>query len=299
MNNYDVIIIGGSYAGLSAAMALGRSLRKVLIIDGGKPCNRQTPHSHNFLTQDGETPLAISTKAKAQVLAYPTITFSQDLAVTAQQTNGGFAITTANEKTYLGNKLILTTGVKDIFPAIKGFAECWGISVLHCPYCHGYEVKDENLGIIANGEMAFELCRLIDNWTKDLTLFTNGEPMLTTEQLALLQAKNIKIVAKEIAELIHKEGHLQHILFTDGTIHQLTAIFARGTMEHHTSVAQQLGCSLDENGYLTVNQFQETTVKGVYAAGDCTTMLRSVASAISTGNLAGVFANKDLINERF
>lgn len=298
-NVYDVIIIGGSYAGLAAAMALGRSLRKVLIIDAGQPCNRQTPHSHNFLTRDGESPANLAQLAKTQVLTYPSVSFLTDVAIAAKQVEQGFVVTTAKGEKFSSRKLLLATGVKDVFPDIKGFAACWGITVLHCPYCHGYEVNHTNLGIIANGDMAFELSKLIYNWTKDLSLFTNGPSTLSKEDTALLQKKNINIISKEIAELVHIDGVLQHILFTDGSKHVLKAIFGRGTFEQPTGLAQDLGFSLNEQGYIAVNEFQETTVKGVFAAGDCTTMMRSISASVNSGNLSGVFMNKDMINEDF
>ena len=296
---YDVIIIGGSYAGLSAAMALGRSLRNVLIIDAGEPCNRQTPHSHNFLTRDGETPNAISQIAKAQVLAYPTINFLEGTVNEAKQTAQGFSVSTNSGESFNARKLIITTGIKDIFPDIKGFAECWGITVLHCPYCHGYEVKHEDIGIIANGDAAFEFCKLIYNWTKNLTLFTNGKSTLSAAQTAKLTAKNINIVEKEIEELVNDNGQLKRILFKDETIHPLKAIFARGTLEQHGTFANDLGCELMDSSYIKVNEMQETSIKGVFAAGDCSVMMRSVALSVSGGNMAGAIANKQLLEEDF
>src|SRR5690606_37550650 len=160
-NYYDVIIVGGSYAGLSAAMALGRSLRKVLVIDSGFPCNRQTPHSHNFITQDGETPFAISQKAREQVMRYPTVRFLDDLALGAAKTATGFTVSTKSGDTFLSRKLITATGIADQLPEIKGFAACWGISVIHCPYCHGYEFRNQRTGILANGDRAFHLASLV------------------------------------------------------------------------------------------------------------------------------------------
>ncbi|HRQ88739.1 MAG TPA: NAD(P)/FAD-dependent oxidoreductase [Bacteroidia bacterium] len=140
----DAIIVGGSYAGLSAALALGRALRSVLVIDGGSPCNRQTPYSHNFITQDGENPKAIVEKAKVQVSNYGTVSFLDDLAVDGRRTEGGFAITTKTKGEFHARKLIFATGLRNIMPAIEGYADCWGISVIHCPYCHGYEYRNLN-----------------------------------------------------------------------------------------------------------------------------------------------------------
>ena len=162
-NHFDVIIIGGSYSGLSAAMALGRSLRNVLIIDSGLPCNRQTPHSHNFITQDGKQPAVIAGKARTQVLQYNTVRFLNGRAISGKKTENGFTISTQKEEVFTAKKLVFATGVKDIMPDIDGFSACWGISVIHCPYCHGYEVSNEKTGILANGDIAFHYAQLIRN----------------------------------------------------------------------------------------------------------------------------------------
>lgn len=299
MNKYDVIIIGGSYAGLSAAMALGRSLRKVLIIDAGQPCNRQTPHSHNFLTQDGQTPANISAIAKAQVLAYPTVRFFDGMAVSAHQDKDGFTVSIADGRSFVSRKLILTTGIKDIFPAIPGFAECWGITVLHCPYCHGYEVANQPLGVIANGEMAFEFSKMIHNWSKNLILFTNGTSTLTDEQTQHFKEKNIQIVSDEIAEIVHEAGIMQYVLLKNGTKYPLKSVFGRGAIEQHTAIAATMGCEFDQQNLIKVNDGQLTNIPGVFAAGDCTTLFRTVAGAVAQGNKAGVSVNKELIEEDF
>jgi thioredoxin reductase len=176
---FDVIIVGGSYSGLAAEMALGRALKKVLIIDSGKPCNAQTPNSHNFLTQDGKTPAAISTLAKQQVEKYDTVTYYNGLVTNGKKTVDTFEIKVLSGETFRANKLIFATGIQDDLPKIEGIEACWGISMLHCPYCHGYEVRKEKTGILGNGEYANELTKLISNWTNDLTLYTNGKSTLT------------------------------------------------------------------------------------------------------------------------
>lgn len=296
---YDVIIIGGSYAGLSAAMALGRAVRTLLVLDNGKPCNTQTPHSHNFLTQDGKTPKEIATVAKEQVSKYETITFVDDTAIAAAKTGNGFQISTAKGDVFKTKKIIFASGVKDELPNIEGFAECWGISVIHCPYCHGYEVRNRTTGIFANGDIAYEFTKLIWNWSKDLTLFTNGKSTLSPEQTKELQSKQINIVEKEIVKVSHQNGQLEHLVFSDGTTQRLDALYAKLGFKQNTDLPVHLGCALSESGYINVDAMQKTTVDGVFACGDNTNMMRSVANAVYSGNMAGAIASKELIAEEF
>ena len=298
-NNLDVIIIGGSYSGLSAAMALGRSLRNVLIIDGGKPCNRQTPHSHNFITQDGERPDVIAQKAKAQVLQYRTVTFLNDFAVGGQRTDNGFTITTKAGDTFTARKLIFATGIHDLLPDTEGFAACWGISVIHCPYCHGYEVKNETTGILANGDAAMHYARLVSNLTKDLTIFTNGQSTLTNEQGEKLEKNNINIVETEIDRFAHTDGQIEQLIFKNGSSASLKALYARVPFAQHSDIPQALGCELTEQGFIHVNSFQQTSIPGVFACGDNSTFMRSVATAVATGNFAGAMVNNELCDVYF
>ncbi len=298
-NHFDVIITGGSYSGLAAAMALGRALRKVLIVDSGKPCNWQTPHSHNFLTQDGKTPKEISTLAKQQVSMYDTVEFINDLATKASKIENGFEIQTSSGDIFTATKLIFATGIKDEMPDIKGFSECWGISVLHCPYCHGYEVRNETTGILGNGEYGFEFSKLISNWTKDLTLFTNGKSTLTVEQSAILEQHHIKTIEKEIQELEHINGQLQNILFKDGTKNPVKAIYTRLPFQQHCRIPEQLGCEHTEEGYIKIDNFHKTTIKDIFAAGDNVSRMRTVANAVSMGTTTGIMVNKELVEETF
>lgn len=298
-NYYDVIIVGGSYAGLSAAMSLGRALRKVLVIDAGDPCNKQTPHSHNFLTQDGMKPADLAAISREQVSKYDTISFVHDVAIKGEKKEDRFVISTSGGDEYLSSKLLFATGLKDTLPDIKGLAECWGITALHCPYCHGYEVKQSKIGIFGNGDLGFDLSKLISNWTKDLTLFTNGSSTVSEEQTNKLHRHNIRIIEKPIAELDHRSGHLRGVLFTDGTTEELSAIFLRSVLTQKCEIPVQLGCEMNEHGFLIVDGFQQTNIRGIFAAGDNTTMMRAVANAVASGNKAGAVINKDLIEESF
>lgn len=299
MDTYEVIIIGGSYSGLSAAMALGRASRTVLIIDAGEPCNRQTPHSHNFLTHDGETPAAISAKAKEQVLRYPTVTFISDKATKGIKTTEGFEISTESRKTFASKKLLLATGVKDVIPNIEGFTECWGISVIHCPYCHGYEVKGQKTGLMANGPVAEHFLPLLLQWTKDLTLFSNGKSTVSDDISAKFRQHGVAIVETEIESLQHKHGYLESITLKNGDRHEMTAMYAKIPAVQHTFIPEDLGCTINEQGLIEVDEFRRTSVAGVFASGDCTTLGRALAMAIQAGTMAGVSINNDLCTEAF
>ena len=297
--NFDVIIIGGSYSGLAAGMALGRALKHVLIIDSGKPCNRQTPYSHNFITQDGKTPKEIATLAKQQVEKYDTVKFFSGIVNNGIKTKNGFAIQTTSGEAFSAKKLIFATGIRDTMHDIEGYAECWGISVIHCPYCHGYEVRNEKTGILGNGEYGFEFSTLISNWTKDLTLFTNGTSTLTEEQTVKIKSNHIQIVETEIEKLEHTNGHLQKIIFKDGTTSSVKALYARSPFEQHCTIPETLGCELTDDGYIKTDPSQKTSIHGVFACGDNTTRIRTVANAIAMGTTAGMMANKQLAFEEF
>lgn len=298
VNSYEVIIIGGSFAGLSAAMSLGRSLRKTLIIDEGQPCNSQTPHAHNFLTQDGSTPQEISRIGRQQVEKYETISFHRGLAATVSRLTQGFSITTQNKETFYSSKLIFATGLKDIMPEIQGFSECWGISVLHCPYCHGYEVRHHKTGIIANGDIAYHYAQLISNWTSELTVFTNGKSTLSPTEVQKLSHQGIEIVETEILSLEHNYGKVEFINLIDQSKVSLHAIYSAPETRQSTHIPEQLGCQLTDEGSIVVDGFQKTTEFGIYACGD-NSNFRSVSLAVSTGSVAGIMANKDLIEETF
>lgn len=298
-NQYDVIIVGGSYSGLAAGMALGRALRKTLIIDSGKPCNMQTPYSHNFLTQDGRPPHVIAASAKEQVEKYDTVKFLKDKAIAGVKTDSGFLVTTENGEMFNTRKLIFATGISDQMPDIPGYSESWGISVLHCPYCHGYEVRGQKTGILGNGDFGFEFSGLISNWTKDLTLYSNGKSTLTSEQAMKLKGHNIEIIETEIERLEHKNGHVQHIIFKNGSKAPINAIYARSSFVQHCNIPESLGCELSEDGYIKVNPQQKTTVSGVFACGDNATRIRTVANAVAMGTTAGMMANKELIETDF
>lgn len=281
-------------------MSLGRSRRKVLVIDSGTPCNRQTPASHNFLSRDGIAPGELAAIAKKEVAAYPTVHTLSALAVGATGDDGNFSIVTDDGEEYFAAKLLFATGLQDLMPAdIPGVAECWGISVLHCPYCHGYEVADKRIGVMSNADVGYEITRLVSNWTDKLTLYTNAEPVLSDEQKEKLAHNNIIVEPKIITRLVHTNGKLEAIVFFDETTQPVDALFARLPFQQQCALPEAMGCALDKHCFIAVDSCQMTSVAGVYAAGDCTSLFRAVSAAVAGGNRAGAFINKALIEERF
>ncbi|REG87269.1 thioredoxin reductase [Winogradskyella sediminis] len=296
---FEVIIIGGSYAGLSTALTLGRSRRKTLLIDAGQPCNQQTPHSHNFLTQDGKTPKDIADVAKSQVAKYPSIHFYNGFANSAKRSQEKFEITTSNGEIFTAKKLVLATGIKDLMPAITGFNECWGISVVHCPYCHGYEIRNKNTAIIANGEHAFHLAALVINLTSKVTIITANKDQFNEHQLKILKQNNIRIIEKDVSAIQHQNGQLKSLIFKDATSEDFDCAYASIPFELHSNIAASLGCEFTEHGHIKVNPMQKTTVEGVFACGDNSSPMRSVANAVQGGNFTGAVINNELSKELF
>lgn len=296
---FDVIIVGGSYAGLSAAMALGRALRQVLLIDAAKPANRFTPYSHNFITHDGKRPDEIATLARQQVEKYLSVRQIEGFVVSAEKVDHEFIIGLDTGTQFVSTKLIFATGIIDLMPNIPGFADCWGRSVLHCPYCHGYEVRNTRTGILGKGDYAFEFGSLISNWTRELIIFTNGPAALNAEQKLKLDRHHIPVIEHRIKALHHDQGYLKNISFENGHSTMLSTIYARPGFKQHTNLPVQMGCELTPEGYIKIDSSQRTTVPGVYACGDNVTRLRTVSSAVAMGTIAGMMANKDLITETF
>ncbi|MDD7886752.1 NAD(P)/FAD-dependent oxidoreductase [Flavivirga sp. 57AJ16] len=261
--------------------------------------NTRTPHSHNFLTHDGKTPQEISVLAKQQVEKYETVKFYNGLAMSGTKTEKGFEITTGTKEKFTAKKLIFATGIKDIMPDIKGFSECWGISIIHCPYCHGYEYRNQNTAILANGAKAFHLATLVNNLTDNITILTTGKADFSSEQFDKLNKHGIKIIETKISEFENENGHLRNVVFDDSTKISFDAAYAAIPFIQHSDIPVSLGCKLSELGYIHVDDFQKTTIQGIYACGDNSNMMRSIANAVYSGNVTGAVVNGELSNEPF
>ena len=227
-------------------------------------------------------------------MKYDSVSFMEDRATAGTKTNDGFIIETLKSASYHAKKLIFATGITDLVPDVKGFKACWGISIIHCPYCHGYEFRNQETGIMANGERAFHIATLVKNLTGDVTIFTTGPAEFSPEQLQKLERQKIRIIEEPIVEAIHKNGKLQHITLNNGERLPFAALYAAFPFSQHSLIPESLGCEMTEQGHIKIDGFQQTSVSGIYACGDNSAMMRSVANAVYAGNLAGAAVNKEI-----
>ncbi|MCX5493522.1 NAD(P)/FAD-dependent oxidoreductase [Kaistia dalseonensis] len=294
--HYDAIIIGGSFAGLSAAMQLARARRKVLVIDAGLPRNRFAEASHGFLGQDGKAPHEIMREGRRQLLLYPTVEFIDGMAVRARQEDQHFSVTLADGREAEGSKLILAIGRRDELPAIPGLEERWGATVLHCPYCHGYEVAGRQLGVLANHPGSPHQGLLIPDWGPT-TYFTQGTFEPSEEEAAGMIARGAVIERTPIVACLGPAPRLEGVRLADGRILPVEAIFTASKTHMASPLAEQLGCAFDAGmtgPILRVDDWKQTTVPGVYAAGDAANPMHNATLASASGVLAGVAAHRSL-----
>jgi thioredoxin reductase len=295
--SHDVIVVGGSFAGLSAAMQLARARRRVLVIDAGRPRNRFAAAAHGFLGQDGKPPREIQQEALRQLLAYPTVAFVEGEAVSASRTDRGFAVVLADGGEAAATCLILAIGMADELPPIPGLQERWGATVLHCPYCHGYEVAGRPLGVLANHALSTHQAGMLPDWGPT-TYFTQGEFEPDPAQAAYLASRGVSIERSPVIELLGAAPALEAVRLVDGRIVPVAALFTAARMRMASPLAEQLGCALDDGPLgprLRVDDFKQTTVPGVFAAGDAATPMHNATLASASGVMAGVCAHRSLM----
>lgn len=297
---YDAIVVGGSFAGLSAALQLARARRRVLVIDSGLPRNRFAAHAHGFLGQDGRPPREIIAEASRQLALYPTVSRVDGEAVDARDGGDGFLVTLAGGREERAARLVLATGVRDELPPVDGMRERWGATVLHCPYCHGYEVADQPLGVIANHPMSAHQAALIPDWGPT-TYFTQGVFEPDGEQSAALAARGVVIERTPVVELLGTAPALDAVRLSDGRIVRVGAVFTAPRTHMASPLPAALGCAMDDGPqgrYLRLDDFKQTTVPGVYAAGDAASPMHNATLASAAGVMAGVGAHQSLVAHR-
>ncbi|WP_160645518.1 NAD(P)/FAD-dependent oxidoreductase [Chengkuizengella marina] len=295
---YDVVIVGGGPAGLSAALVLGRSKRKILLIDENKPRHAVTAESHGFLTRDGIKPKEFKKIAKDQVSTYKNVKHKNDCVINVVKSEGFFETETLKGAKYHSRKILFATGIIDQLPRIIGLSEVYGRSAFPCPYCDGWEVKDQPLAVIGNSERIFEYTRSVHNWSPNLILFTNGSANLSLENKRDLVRHNIKVKETKIKQIISNNGMLKRIQLENGTIISRAAAFIEGIKETQScKIPEKLGCKIDGNGAYITKQNGLSEVPGLYIIGDAKNLFSGLIKSASEGYCAGVSINSEIIRE--
>lgn len=295
---WDAIVIGGSFAGLSAAMQLARGQRQVLLIDAGEPRNRFAAQSHGFFAADGAEPTELRGRAWQQLLAYPTVKFRQSRVNTAQKlADGNFCISDETAQQYQGKVLILATGLTDTLPVIEGLAPRWGKSVIHCPYCHGYEFRQQPIAVIATGEASIHQAAILPDWGP-VTYFSQGKFMPDAEQLALLQRRGVSLEHTVVTAVEGEGFDINHMLLADGRRVPAKVVYVAPKTSFGHTLAQQLGCELEQGplgAYIKTDAMQLSSLPGLYAAGDMASPMHNGMLAAAAGVRAGAAAHRYLM----
>lgn len=292
--NFDVLIVGGGPAGLSAALYLGRACKSVAVVDAGRPRHAVSEGVHNFLTREGMPPAALRAEAWAQMTAYPTVHHVDGAVVRRLERQGDRWLADAGDTgTWRARAVLLAPGVVDEHPEIPGYRERWGRSIHHCPYCHGWEMRDLPLAVLAWGEAASHLAPLLKGWTGDVAVVSHGEPLEPSIQ-SVLEAANIPVYPQRIVALEGPGSHLEAIRFADGSSLERRGLFVKPTQRQVALVAG-LDLDLDESGYVEVNEQQHTSLSMLWAAGDLTARQpQQVLEAAAAGGRAAGSINAAL-----
>ncbi|NOV02192.1 NAD(P)/FAD-dependent oxidoreductase [Paenibacillus planticolens] len=297
MQFFDVAIIGGGPAGLNAALVLGRARKRVVVIDEGRPRNRVTRESHGFLTRDGISPGEFRRIAKEQIQAYPSVHFVEETAHTISGEDGNFQITTGQGSTFRTKKLLFAVGMKDVPLEINGLQEVYGKSAFVCPYCDGWELRDQHLVLIGKGARALHSAKMLAGWTPHYVVCTNGPDELTEEEREELKLHNVPVFDAPIQQINSKDGMVEQVILKDGTQLNCTGIFFAPNLVPGSDLPRELGCQVTETSTIVVDAFGKTNVPGIYSAGDAATQMYQAIAAASMGALAGVGINNELLAE--
>jgi thioredoxin reductase len=290
----DVIVVGGGAAGLSAALVLGRSRRRAIVVDDGLPRNAPSPQAHSFFTRDGTSPAELLRTARAQLASYTSVDVREGRAISVSPGDDGFTVGLKDGAEVRARRVLLAVGVRDILPEIDGLAALWGRSVLHCPYCHGWEVRDAPLALYASGTVAMDMAPLLLQWSRDLLLCTGGAEDIAPADRATLIALGIRIIDTPIQRL-EGDQELEQIVFADGRVEPRRAFFVKPAQVIASDLPLQIGCEHTEAGHIRVGADHQTSVPGVYAAGDATTPMQQIVVAAASGAQAAMMINRDLV----
>lgn len=287
----DVIIVGAGPAGMSAALVLARACRRVLVFDHGRPRNAAAAHMHGYLTRDGVPPSEFLTIARAQLAAYPAVQFVEREVTAATCVDGLFRVTTA-EGSYTATKLLLATGVVDHVPDIPGFRALYGTSVFHCPYCDGYEFRNQPMAVYGCEAGAYGLALNLLGWSSDVAIVSDGPCGIDPTELAHLAQRGIPVREEPIARLEGTDGQLERVVFTSGEPLERRTLFFTTGQTQCSPLAQSLGCEFNEKGTVRTGPYESTHLPGLYVAGDASRSVQWVIVAAAEGAEAAFAINE-------
>jgi thioredoxin reductase len=295
MNEYDVVVIGGGAAGLSAALVLARARRRVAVVDAGEPRNAPAPHMHGFIGRDGTPPAELIDAARAEVAGYGAHLVPARVA-RVRLSDGGFDVELDSGQLLSARRVLVATGLRDEVPDVPGVRERWGRDLLHCPYCHGYEVRDQPLGVLGGTPGAVEHALLLRQWSADVVLFPHAG-MVTTEEREWLVARAIGVVDGLVARLVVRDDRLTGVELDSGQTVPRSAVFVRPRMVPGNDLLGSLGCVLDEQHWPVTDTSGRTSVAGVSVAGNAGNPRAQVITAAGEGSAAAIGINADLVAE--
>lgn len=301
----DCVIIGGGPAGLQAALVLGRARRSVLLFDDNQPRNAVTHESHGFLTRDGIAPAEFRGLAYGELAKYPSVTLRRARVMDVRRhqdgEESGFTLVADDGATAQARTIILATGLRESLPAIPGIRDYYGKSLFSCPYCDGWELRDRPLVVIAeDGQRAFHLAKIVWNWSQDLMLCTNGHTILSAEQKTILQRNGIQVVEDAITALVGRNGMLERVIFASREASAREGGFVVSALSQASEFGAQLGCEMNAQGNMVIDELGRTTIPGVYAAGDAAGIAPAqLVIAAAAGSRAAAAVNTDLTERAF
>ncbi|WP_184921764.1 NAD(P)/FAD-dependent oxidoreductase [Saccharothrix ecbatanensis] len=295
-SDYDVVVIGAGAGGLNAALLLARARRRVAVVDNGQPRNAPAEHMHGFLSRDGMSPSAFLEVGREEVVGYGATMINAVVDDLVAFDGGGFTASMDNGQVLRARSVVVATGLRDELPDIPGVRDRWGRDVVHCPYCHGYEFRDQALGVLGVSPGSISHAQLLRQWSADVTLFAHTLD-LSDEDRATLAARGIEVVDGAVAEVVVRDDAVRGVVPADGDLVARSVVFVVPRMVPRDALLTKVGCAVGEDGWVTVDKAGRTSVPGVYAVGNVIDPKAQVVTAAGMGCAAGFAINFDLVQQ--